>query len=84
MIFAAEGWSQFSPFFPKRAARVRLTRITLSAGGFGAFTQLLQHLPPDTVAFVLVQHLDPDHETAFTRLLSKATSMLVTEVIEFS
>jgi two-component system, chemotaxis family, CheB/CheR fusion protein len=56
-----------------------------SAGCFGAFTQLLLHLPPDTdMAFVLVQHLDHDQESALTRLLSKATSMLVTEVIEFS
>lgn len=57
--------------------------IGASAGGFDAFKELLQHVPPDTdMAFVLVQHLDPDHESALTRLLSKMTSMLVTEVTD--
>src|SRR4030095_4549900 len=52
--------------------------VGASAGGLEAFTLLLQHLPVDTgMSFVLVQHLDPAHESALTKLLSKATSMLV-------
>src|ERR1051326_9011716 len=52
--------------------------VGASAGGLEAFTLLLQHLPPDTgMGFVLVQHLDPVHESALTKLLSKATSMAV-------
>src|SRR5262245_61256656 len=36
-----------------------------SAGGLESVTQLLKHLPADTgMAFVLVQHLDPTHESA--------------------
>ena len=55
--------------------------IGASAGGLEAFTLLLQHLPPDTgMGFVVVQHLDPVHESALTKLLSKATSMAVHEV----
>ncbi len=55
--------------------------IGASAGGLEAFTRLLQHLPADTgMGFVLVQHLDPVHESALTKLLSKATSMPVREV----
>ena len=55
--------------------------IGASAGGLEAFTHLLQHLPADTgMGFVLVQHLDPVHESALTKLLSKASSMPVTEV----
>jgi two-component system CheB/CheR fusion protein len=39
--------------------------IGASAGGLEAFTDLLQRVPPDTgMGFVLVQHLDPDHESA--------------------
>ena len=34
------------------------------------------------MAFVLVQHLDPEHESLLTRLLSHATRMPVTEVTE--
>ena len=36
--------------------------VAASAGGLEAFTQLLSHLPVDTgMAFVLIQHLSPDH-----------------------
>lgn len=42
---------------------------------------LLKHLPTDTgLSFVLVQHLDPDHESALTHLLRRATTMPVHEV----
>ena len=55
--------------------------IGASAGGLEAFTQLLKHLPLDTgMAFVLVQHLDPDHESALTQILSRATRMPVGEI----
>jgi two-component system, chemotaxis family, CheB/CheR fusion protein len=55
--------------------------IGASAGGLEAFTRLLQHLQVDTgMSFVLVQHLDPAHESALTKLLSKATTMPVREV----
>ncbi|HJP90427.1 MAG TPA: chemotaxis protein CheB [Pyrinomonadaceae bacterium] len=67
----------------RRRAAFPIAGIGASAGGLDAFKQLLQRLPPDTdMAFVLVQHLDPDHESALTRLLSKATSMPVTEVTD--
>jgi len=42
---------------------------------------LLTQLPADTgMAFVLIQHLDPKHESHLTELLSKASKMPVTEV----
>jgi two-component system, chemotaxis family, CheB/CheR fusion protein len=55
--------------------------VAASAGGLEAFTQLLSHLPADTgMAFVLVQHLSPDHESLLTEILARATTMLVKEV----
>src|SRR6266852_3337090 len=55
--------------------------IGASAGGLDAFTQLLKHLPADTgMGFVLVQHLDPDHESALAQILARVTSMPVREV----
>src|SRR5215468_9843431 len=55
--------------------------IGASAGGLEAFRQLLDHLPTDTgMAFVLVQHLDPAHESILAELLSRATNMPVMEV----
>jgi two-component system CheB/CheR fusion protein len=57
--------------------------IGASAGGLAAFSELLKALPPNTgMAFVLIQHLEPKHESALTALLSKATSMPVAEVSE--
>jgi two-component system CheB/CheR fusion protein len=55
--------------------------VGASAGGLEAFTELLSHLPDDTgLAFVLIQHLDPSHESHLTELLSKACKMPVSEV----
>ncbi len=54
--------------------------IGASAGGLESFSQLLAHLPGDTgMAFVLVQHLDPRHESRLTDLLGRATDMPVLE-----
>src|SRR5262249_39671517 len=40
-----------------------------------------RHLPVETgMAFVLVQHLDPVHESALTQILTRATRMPVLEV----
>lgn len=55
--------------------------VGASAGGLEAFTQLFRNLPADPgMAFVLIQHLAPTHESMLTELLSKATSMTVKEV----
>ena len=57
--------------------------IGASAGGLEAFTELLRHLPPDTgMAFVLVQHLDPTHESMLPELLSSKTAMTVIEATD--
>jgi two-component system CheB/CheR fusion protein len=54
--------------------------IGASAGGLEAMTQLLRDLPPNTgMAFVLVQHLDPTHESALSSLLARSTDMPVME-----
>ncbi|WP_414562287.1 MULTISPECIES: chemotaxis protein CheB [unclassified Anabaena] len=55
--------------------------IAASAGGLEAFTQLLSHLPIDTgMAFVLIQHLDPNQKSLLTEILAKTTQMPVHEV----
>jgi two-component system CheB/CheR fusion protein len=52
-----------------------------SAGGFEATMELLRHLPARTgMAFVIVQHLDPHHDSRLPNLLGKATSMPVSEI----
>ena len=55
--------------------------IAASAGGLEAFTELLSHLPIDTgMAFVLIQHLAPDHKSLLSEILSRSTQMPVNEV----
>src|SRR5258708_34408161 len=62
------------------AAAFPIVGIGASAGGLEAISQLLKHLPPQTgMAFALVQHLDPTHESALTSLLSRQTRMPVSE-----
>jgi len=57
--------------------------IAASAGGLEAFTELLKHLPTDTgMAFVLIQHLDPNHKSLLTEILARSTQMPVSEVTD--
>jgi chemotaxis response regulator CheB len=54
--------------------------IGASAGGLEAFLAFFAHLPSDSgMAFVLVQHLSPDHESVLTEILGRATPVPVVE-----
>lgn len=54
--------------------------IGASAGGLQALIKLLTGLPsPCGIAFVVVQHLDPTHESALASVLSRQTKMSVVE-----
>ncbi len=57
--------------------------IGASAGGLAAFEAFFSGMPADTdpgMAFVLVQHLDPDHKSILTELIRRYTRMQVFEV----
>jgi two-component system, chemotaxis family, CheB/CheR fusion protein len=55
--------------------------VGASAGGLEALSAFLKALPARTgMAVVVIQHLAPQHESALTQILSKATSMPVVEV----
>jgi two-component system, chemotaxis family, CheB/CheR fusion protein len=57
--------------------------IGASAGGLEALIELLDHLPDRTgMAFVVVQHLDPRHESLLSELLGKHTKLPVREATE--
>ncbi|PZO53775.1 MAG: ATPase [Phormidesmis priestleyi] len=57
--------------------------IAASAGGLEAFTELIRHLPTDTgMAFVLIQHLSPDHESLLSEILGRATAMTVQQATD--
>src|SRR4051794_30167553 len=55
--------------------------IGASAGGLEAVNELLEHLPQNTgMAFVYIQHLDPNHESMLSVILQRSTKMKVSEV----
>ena len=57
--------------------------IGASAGGLAAFEAFFSGMPTDTdsgMAFVLVQHLAPDHKSILTDLVKRYTRMQVFEV----
>lgn len=61
----------------------RVVGIGASAGGLQAFTDFLQHMPPDSgLAFVLVQHLDPQQPSLLPELLAAHTTMPVRPVTD--
>ena len=59
--------------------------IGASAGGLAAFEAFFSGMPADTdpgMAFVLVQHLAPDHKSILTELVKRYTRMKVFEVAD--
>jgi two-component system CheB/CheR fusion protein len=57
--------------------------IGASAGGLDACQKFLQALPAESgMAFILVQHLGPTHESLMVDLLSAHTSMRVLEAVD--
>ncbi len=57
--------------------------VGASAGGLEAFEHLMRAVPRSLgVAWVLVQHLDPTHESAMAGLLDRRTSMPVREATQ--
>ncbi len=61
--------------------RIPVVGIGASAGGLEAFKKLLKAIPEDSgMAYVLVQHLDPSHESMLPALLQKVTRIPVLEI----
>lgn len=57
--------------------------IGASAGGLEAFKSFFGAMPADTgMAFVLVQHLSPDHKSMLAELVGKSTPMKVIEAVD--
>jgi two-component system CheB/CheR fusion protein len=62
-------------------ARVRVVGIGASAGGLEAFLELVSAIQSDSgLAFVVVQHLDPRHDSLLTDLLAGAAGIPVVEI----
>src|SRR6478609_9521089 len=77
-IEASRAWPRLAaPDWPKVGLVVG---IGASAGGLAAFRTFLTHMPLDSgMAFILVQHLDPNHPSMLVDLLTPHTAMPVTQ-----
>ena len=67
----------------RRMANFPIVGIGASAGGLAAFEAFFSGMPADHdpgMAFVLVQHLDPNHKSLLTDLIRRYTRMQVFEV----
>ncbi len=57
--------------------------MVASAGGLDAFKKFFTAMPADSgIAFVLIPHLDPTHESLMVELLTRHTTMPVVEAVE--
>ena len=62
---------------------LQVVGIGASAGGLEACTSFLDALPAGTgMAFILVQHLDPTHESLMVKLLAPHTSLTVLQATD--
>ena len=68
---------------PVPEAAVPVVGIGASAGGLEPICELLAAVPPDSpFAYVVVQHLDPQHTGMLPELLQRVTAMPVQEAVD--
>jgi two-component system CheB/CheR fusion protein len=67
---------------PEQTAKIfPVVAIGASAGGLEALEQFLGHVPANSgMAYVVIQHLDPDHKGIMPELLQRITAMPVAQV----
>ncbi|WP_340646847.1 chemotaxis protein CheB, partial [Phenylobacterium sp.] len=67
---------------PGRAGHL-IVGIGASAGGLDAFQSFFSEMPSDSgMAFVLVQHLDPDYNSALAKIIGEYTAMPVVKAVD--
>ena len=71
------------PEFAPRPLDFPVIGVGASAGGLEAFETFLRHIDTDfDAAYVLVQHLDPNHKSMLTELLTRHTQLNVTQITD--
>ncbi|ACL66710.1 signal transduction histidine kinase with CheB and CheR activity [Anaeromyxobacter dehalogenans 2CP-1] len=62
----------------REGERLLVVGIGASAGGLEALERFLRQVPPDSgLAYVVVQHLSPEHESSLADILARATQLPV-------
>ena len=70
---------------PEQATGFPIVGVGASAGGLAAFESFFSGIPtdhPPGMAFVLVQHLAPDHKSLLTEIIARHTALRVLEAKE--
>ncbi len=68
---------------PRGPLNFPVVGIGASAGGLDACRKLIDAMPADTgMAFILIQHLDPTHESMMVDLLAGHTAMTVRQAVD--
>jgi two-component system, chemotaxis family, CheB/CheR fusion protein len=71
------------PTVPAKPDGFLIVGIGASAGGIQALREFFANVPPDSgVAYVVILHLSPDHDSRLAEVLQTTTSMPVTQVKE--
>jgi chemotaxis methyl-accepting protein methylase len=74
-LFGAE------PTHPGEANEFLIVGVGASAGGIRALKEFLAHVPADSgIAFVVILHLSPDHESKLAEVLQSTAAIPVTQV----
>jgi two-component system CheB/CheR fusion protein len=70
------------PVTDQSADRFHIVGIGASAGGLDAFIDFFGALPSRTgMAFVLIQHLEPNHDSQLAEILARSTEMPVMQAV---
>ncbi len=71
------------PASERGGRKLPVAGLVASAGGLDAFKKFFVTMPADSgIAFVLIPHLDPTHESLMVELLTRHTSMPVVEAAQ--
>ena len=75
---ATTAMDKTTPAEPKKDSGVQVVGIGASAGGLDALSRLMKHLPVESgLAYVLVQHLHPDHQSLLPEILQRTSRIPV-------
>lgn len=77
----SENPPQNNPVLELSENKFPVVGVGASAGGLSAFKQFVGGIPENSgMAYVLVQHLDPSHESLLSEILQKWTKVPVLEI----
>jgi two-component system CheB/CheR fusion protein len=72
-----------APSQPAHAAQIPVVGLGASAGGIKALKEFFASVPPSTgIAWVVILHLSPDHDSKLAEVLQTTASLPVTQVTE--